>query len=121
MSQADWEKPLSCWESLNGPPDDDHVDLDNLTPEESGEEFYNLLVHMKRQNLLSAKYACILAFWAGKRRSKVLLKSSVCAQMHKVENFQPTLTESLRQMSVTSVCIGLRPPSIIDATASGLP
>ena len=62
IGAASWE-----WHLLRpGFEDDYEPDYDNLTAEEAGVEFADMLIHLKRTNALSAKQACVLAWWAAK-------------------------------------------------------
>ena len=39
-------------------------DYKNVPPDVAGEELVNMLTHLKSNGTLSAKQACVLAFWA---------------------------------------------------------
>lgn len=70
-----WRYPTRTWEgwgaqvasgSWADPDDDVPFDYASVTQEEAGCELAGLLFKLKVQNILSAKQACTLAFWAAK-------------------------------------------------------
>ena len=70
VSIADWLEPLPEWEQalLQGDASgsDDEPDLDAVTGDVATNELFNHIVHLKWSGLLSAKNACVLAWWSSK-------------------------------------------------------
>ena len=66
---SDWEAPEQAWEYVEfggDGSDEDDIDYDQVAQAEAGEEFYNMLIHLKGKGTLSAKQTCVLAFWASR-------------------------------------------------------
>eukprot|EP00969_Alexandrium_andersonii_P082927 3657644-Alexandrium_andersonii.AAC.1 len=74
----DWETPASSssgpapWEDsapsrvAAGGEDGEPLSYDNVSREEAGLELYNFIVDLKIRGLITAKSACILAFWSSR-------------------------------------------------------
>ena len=66
-SSSSWEGWATSWDDSAQRPSfdpDDEIPYDEYSPEQAGHEFASMLVDMKRCGTITAKSACILAFWA---------------------------------------------------------
>ena len=68
MFNSSWEGWSSAWQAgvREGRPTEEEDDLDytNASPATAGEQLFVMLKTLKIQGILSARQACILAFWA---------------------------------------------------------
>ena len=54
------------WAQWYDPDDSEGLDYDTIPGDIAGEELFNMIVDLKLRNVLSARQACVLAFWAYK-------------------------------------------------------
>ena len=66
---SSWEGWDSSWSDVreaSWDEDEQEKDPDSYTQVEAAAEFVNLLIDYKMKGILSAKQACLLAYWSGR-------------------------------------------------------
>ena len=74
-----WELRQQPWEARldddNGGIDEFEIDWDNIEPEFAGEQLFDMIIDLKRSGNITARLACVLAFWSHHAGSVGLVKS----------------------------------------------